>query len=354
MTDTHTTSEATLDRESTPTERAMDLVGHAEQLHGLAVYAGVTLGVFDHLDGEPTEARGVAETLDLDPDHTYRLLRALGSIGVLETDDGRGFSLTPVGRRFRSDHPESVRAFVLFFYDPARLAAVQHLPDIVAAGPGTAYEREYDCGLFEYCERNPGFAQHFNGMQDLSSLGETERILDTLESYDFDRFETICDVGGGYGDLLCHILAANPHLDGSVLELPSVLAEEDRLWAPTLGVEDRCRYVEGDMFEAVPTADCYILKAILHDWPDEDCVRILSNVHQAAPDGGRLLVRERVMSSDDPSPTATTMDVWMLLETGGRERTRAEFETLFDRAGWDLDRVIGVADERCILEAVKS
>lgn len=353
MTDTQTDTETTLERESDPGKRAIDLVGHEEQLHGLAVYTGVRLGVFDHLTDEPTGPSDMATTLGLDAGHTYRLLRALESIGVLEADEARGFSLTPVGERFRSDHPESVREFVLFFYDPARLAAIRHLPDIVAEGTGTAYEREYDCGLFEYCERNPGFAQHFNGMQDLSSLGETEQILATLEPYDFGRFETICDVGGGYGDLLCHILAANPHLEGTVLELPSVLADEDRLWAPKLGVEDRCRYVEGDMFEAVPTADCYILKAILHDWPDDDCVRILSNVHRAAPDDGRLLVRERVVSAHDPSPAATTMDLWMLLETGGRERTRAEFETLFDRAGWDLDRVMGVEDELCILEAVK-
>lgn len=353
MTADQTGAEPESERKADLAERAMDLVGQVEQLHGLAVYTAATHGVFDHLADGPATATDVAASLDLDPDHTSRLLRALGSIDVLDADDGE-FLLTPIGERYLADHPESVRDFVMFYYDPARVRAIRHLPDIVAEGTGTIYDREYDCGLFEYCERNPAFAQHFNGMQDLSSLGETEQILETLEPYDFDRFDIICDVGGGYGDLLCHLLAANPHLEGAVLELPSVLADEDRLWASKLGVEDRCRYVEGDMFEAVPTADCYVLKAILHDWDDDECVRILETVHDNAPDDARLLVRERVVSAADPSPGATTMDVWMLLETGGRERTRAEFAELFDRAGWELEQVMGVEDELCILEASKA
>lgn len=67
-----------------------------------------------------------------------------------------------------------------------------------------------------------------------------------------------------------------------MLELHSVIAKEDRLWAPKLGVEDRCTYEVGDMFQEVPKADVYLMKYILHDWEDEDCIRILSNVHDAA------------------------------------------------------------------------
>lgn len=104
------------------------------------------------------------------------------------------------------------------------------------------------------------------------------------------------------------------------------------------------------MFESVPPADAYLLKAILHDWSDDDCVRILSNVHDAAPEDGRLLARERLADDKDPDPTTVDMDMWMMLETGGQERTRAEFEALFDRAGWVLDDVLAVEDDLSIME----
>lgn len=339
--------------EPDPLEEASDLLGHPDQLRGHALYAAVELGIVEELDGDPASASDVAAALDLDRDATVRLLRALGSFGVL-VRAGERFSLTPVGERFLADHPESVREFLLFYYDPDRLRAVRHFPAVVASGGETAYDLEYGHNLFDHCEANPEFATHFNGMQDLSRLGETDEILDTLADYDFDRFDTLCDVGGGYGDLLSNLLVENPGLEGVVLELPSVLADEDRLWAPRLGVDDRCRYVGGDMFESVPAADCYVLKAILHDWPDEDCVTVLENIHDAGPADARLLVRERVLDEVEPSPDATTMDVWMLLETGGRERTRAEFADLFEAAGWELARTIGVNEEISILEAVKA
>lgn len=342
MTDETTTDAA--ERPATdPLESAMALVGRTAQLRGQAVYAGVKLGVVDLVGNGPKSAAEVASTLDLADDHTERLLRALSVYGVLDEDDGR-FALTPVGERFRTDHAESVRDYLMFYYDPRRFAAVRHLPEVVADGDATSYDLEFDKGMFELFQDHPAFGEVFNGMQDLSSLGETARILETLSAVDFSQFSTVCDVGGGYGDLLCRLLDRHPHLEGTVLELESVLAEEDRLWAPKLGVEDRCEYVAGDMFDAVPRADAYILKAILHDWSDEDCVQILSTVHDAAPADGRLFVKERIVSEADPDPATIDMDVWMMLETGGRERTRAEFTTLFRQAGWTIDEVLAVEE----------
>lgn len=319
-------------------ESAIDLVGRPAQLRGQTVHAGVEVGIVDAVGEQPATLEELTAALDLSEAYTRRLLRALTVYGVLSEADGR-YSLTDVGRRFLADHPESVREFLLFFYNPRRFAAVRHLPEIVRRGDPTGYELEFGRSMFELFEEDPAFSEQFNGMQDLSSLGETERILDTLEAVDFTRFSTVCDVGGGYGDLLSHLLDRHPHLEGKVLELPSVLDDEDRLWAPKRGVEDRCEYVAGDMFEAVPAADAYVLKAILHDWSDADCVRILSNVHHAAPPDGRLFVRERIVD-DDPDPATVDMDVWMMLETGGHERTRAEFEAVFERAGWVIDDVL--------------
>lgn len=335
-----------------PVETAIELVGRAAQLRGQTVHAGVELGIVDSLAEEPKAPDEIASEHDLAGEYTKRLLRALDVYGVLNEADGR-YSLTAVGERFQSDHPESVRDYLRFFYNPTRLAAVRHLPEIVAQGGPTGYELEFDESMFELFDDDPAFSEQFNGMQDLSSLGETDQILETLEAVDFTKFSTVCDVGGGYGDLLSHLLERHPHLEGKVLELPSVLEDEARFWAPKLGVEDRCEYIEGDMFEAVPAADAYILKAILHDWSDEDCVRLLSNVHDAAPKDGRLFVRERIVDDEDPDPATIDMDMWMMLETGGQERTRPEFEMLFERAGWAIDDVLAVDEAISVMNCVK-
>lgn len=338
---------------ASPNESAIELVGRSAQLRGQTVYAGVDLGIVDLVGEDPKSTSDIMAELGLPEEYTSRLLRALDVYGVLDEDDDGRFILTPVGERFQSDHPESVRDYLMFFYNPTRFGAVRHIPEIVAEGDTTGYELEYGKSMFEMFDEDPEFSEQFNGMQDLSSQGETEQILETLGAVDFSQFSTVCDVGGGYGDLLCRLLDRYPDLEGSVLELPSVLAEEEHLWAPKLGVEDRCNYVAGDMFEEVPDADAYIMKAILHDWADEDCVQILRNVHQAAPEAGRLFVRERIVSEADPEPATIDMDVWMMLETGGKERTRAEFEALFERAGWMLDDSYAVEDDLSIMDCRK-
>lgn len=342
------------DTEQAPVETAVGLVGRAEQLRGQTIHAGVESGIIDTLEDGTKTLDDLTATLDLPDDHTARLLRALEVYGVIEADDGNGYSLTPVGERFLANHPESVRDYLLFYYNPTRFAAVRHLPDIVAAGGPTGYELEFGKSMFEVFDEDPEFSEQFNGMQDLSKLGETAEIVETMETVDFTRFSSICDVGGGYGDLLTRLVDQYPHLEGTVLELPSVLEDENRLWAPRRDVDERCEYVAGDMFEGVPAADAYILKAILHDWTDDDCVRILSNIHEAAPEDGRLFVRERIVSADDPDPATVDMDIWMMLETGGRERTRTEFEGLFEQAGWEIENILAVDQEISIMQCMKA
>lgn len=338
-----------------PTETALDLIGYPEQLRGQTVHAGIRTGVFELLlDGERT-GKEIADDLDLDTDYAHRLLRALAAYGLLAGDAAGRVSLTPAGERFLADHPESVRDVALFFYHPARYAAIRHLPEIVAEGGSTGYEVEFGYDIFEYCDRHPAFGRYFNGFQDqMNTFGRTERILETMEPIDFSAVSTICDVGGGYGVVLCHLLAAHPHLEGTVLELPSVLEDEDRRWAPRLGVDDRCTYVAGDMFEAVPPTDAYLLKDILHDWTDEDCIRILANVHAAANEAGHLYVIERPISEADPAPAIIDMDMLMMLETGGRERTKAEYQSLFADAGWTIDEVLRATDELAVMDCVKT
>lgn len=302
---------------------------------GQALHAAVKLGLIDRLGFDARSADEVSAELDLDAEYTYRLLRALGSQGVLDEHENRRFSLTPLGALFQGDQAMSLRHNLLLAHSSTMLSTWEHLPDVVRDGGPDGFVREFDASIFEYVDRNPEFGEIFNTSMSGSSEIQTAWVLDALGSYDFSRFSEVCDIGGGHGHLLCSLLAAHPHLEGTVLERPSVIAEKDRLWAPKLGVDDRCTYTEGDMFDEVPPADAYLLKMILHDWTDDECMDILSNLHDAATSDGRVFVVERVVPGPETPHFSKLYDVNMMISTGGRERTQEEYATLLGRAGWD-------------------
>lgn len=334
---------------------ATDLVGTDELWSGQMLYTSVQLGIIELLGDEPTSATAIATELDLHTDNCYRLLRALSHFGVLEEDQDRRFTLTSVGELFRADHPHSVRHLLLVDRSPEWVLPMLHLGDVVEDGEPNGFVREFGCEFFEYLERNREFGEVFNDHMTARSRRETAFVLDALDGYDFSAFSHVCDVGGGHGHLLCRLLEATPQLEGTVLELPSVVAEEDQLWASKVGVEDRCTYEAGDMFDRVPEADAYLAKFILHDWVDEKCVQILSNIYEAAPPDGRLFVIEAVVPGPKTSHFAKRLDMTMMVHVGGRERTEPEYARLLERAGWELEETwVPEEGPLTVLEAMKA
>lgn len=320
-------------------DAAIDLIGTDKLWSGQLLYTSVRLGIIEFLGEDPIAAGVVADELDLNPDNCYRMLRALSHFDVLDEDNQRRFSLTPVGELFRADHPDSVRHLLLVDRSPEWVRPMLRLGEIVAEGGANGFAREFGMEFFEYLEANPDFAEVFNDHMTARSRRETQLVLEVHDEDDFSAVSRICDVGGGHGHLACRLLETYPHLEGMVLELPSVIAEEDRLWAPKLGVEDRCDYIVGDMFEAVPEADAYFLKFILHDWEDDDCVQILSNVREAATTDARLFVIESIVPGPDAPHFAKRLDMTMMVHIGGRERTEAEYARLLERGGWSLETI---------------
>jgi hypothetical protein len=159
-------------------------------------------------------------------------------------------------------------------------------------------------------------------------------VLEALERYDFSGIAHLCDIGGGHGYTLSNLLAKYPSLHGTVLDVPSVVENTESLWADKLGVGDRCTYMAGDMFHEVPPADAYMVKRVMHDWNDAECIQILSNAHQAAPRNGRVFIMEAVVPSPDTPHFAKLFDIHMLVMLTGRERTTEEYAQLLEGAGW--------------------
>ena len=148
---------------------------------------------------------------------------------------------------------------------------------MIRDGRQNAFLREYGEMAFDHARANPdGYGAVFGRAMSGFSAIQSAWVLEALRDYDFSSVATWCDVGGGHGHLMCSLLAAYPHLSGTVLDLPEVIGETGQLWAGRFGLEERCQYPAGDMFEEVPSdADVYSLKMILHDWNNSECTQIL-------------------------------------------------------------------------------
>jgi cyclopropane fatty-acyl-phospholipid synthase-like methyltransferase len=207
-----------------------------------------------------------------------------------------------------------------------------------------AFERVHGEDLFSYLAKHPDDAAIFNEAMRFVS---TAVLTGLLEAYDFSRFPTIVDVGGGTGALLAAILQANPETRGVLADRPDVLSSA----APVLraaAITDRVETVASDFFQAVPEAgDLYVLSNIIHDWGDEDAVRILQACRQAMPDDGRLLIVELVLPDGGEPSMAKLADLEMLaLTPGGRQRTISEYAGLLEQAGLRLTDAVAATSGR--------
>jgi hypothetical protein len=297
--------------------------------------AGTELGVFDHLDRRGAKtAETLARELSADSALLYRLLRAQAAIGLLEEDASRGFVLTEMGDLLRSGHPDSLKPLARLEEGPQHYALWKHLPSMVRDGKQNAFVREFGRMAFDYAREDQDYAERFKQAMTSYSAVQSSLALEALRGYDFSGIRTFCDVAGGYGHLMCALLLANPALRGTVLDLPEVVEDVHELWATKLGLQQRCGYVAGDMFEAVPEADAYSLKMILHDWSDAECIKILSNIRKAATEPAHVFIVEHIVTKPEVPHFSKLFDIHMMCWGTGQERTEAQYARLLEGAGW--------------------
>jgi O-methyltransferase domain/Dimerisation domain len=300
-----------------------------------SVYTAARLNVAKHLAEAPMSAEELATATDSHAPSMFRLLRALASVGVFTRNAEGKFELTPLGHTLRPGVPGSMRAMAL-----AQLGdhyrAWGELKHSVKTGE-VAFDRVEGMPVWKYYETHPEDGLNF--MQAMTGLTQAV-IMNIVPAYDFSGFATIVDVGGGNGALLTAVLEAAPQARGLVFDEDYVVKETAQHLAKA-GLSGRCGVAAGSFFDdAVPEADAYLLKMILHDWDDEKSVGILKNVARPLKSGGKVLVLESVIPESDQPHPGKFMDLNMLAMTGGRERTEAEFAELFRRAGLRLSRVV--------------
>ena len=214
----------------------------------------------------------------------------------------------------------------------------------------SACDKVLGSSAFEYLRANPREEQGFDdAMTAISALWAPT----IASAYDFGQWRTLTDIGGGNGLLLAAILNAFPTLEGTLVDVPSVL-ERARCRGFLSGeAAARTRFEACNFFHAVPSGSrAYLMKNILHDWNDEQAGGILRNCRRAVPDDGVLLLIEYRLGADNTPSLGNTMDLVMLTITGGKERTVDDHRTLLAAAGFQLNRVIPVSSEIMIVEAL--
>ena len=294
-------------------------------------------GVADALDREPASAEELAARTGMDADALARMLRLLSAHGLFAGDPG-GYVHTSRSELLRSDHPQSLRSFARMIGTSSWSAFTELAHPAWTGRPALGWQ-----AMMAHFAEHPAEAALFSqAMADKSATV----VPAVVEAYDFSRFSSIVDVGGGTGHLLSAILEEVPETTGVLFELPHVIADASD------AASERLRLVTGDFFaDPLPAADAYILMEVLHDWTDEDVARILAAVRRAATPDARLIVVE-VLVPDTPGPDhSKLLDIIMLAVTGGRERTRDEYEKLLTEAGFKLERVVPTRSSYFIVEA---
>jgi O-methyltransferase domain len=311
-----------------------------------AIYVAAKLGIADLLKDGP---RKVADLADVTHSHAAsleRLLRLLASANVFAETELGCFRLAPMGECLRSDVAGSQRSQALLFAGPLQQRAWSRLLDIVQTGAGPTSQ-----AAFPFLSKYPEEAAIFNE----AMVSKTVPVAGAfVAAYDCSHFSTVVELGGGYGPLLRAILKANPDLRGILFEMPYV-AEEARKHVAREDLAGRCEVIGGDFFESIPRGgDAYILKSVIHDWDDEKSSAILRNVAEAMAPQGRLLLVELVaprQAGDSPwDEMIAGSDVNMLVNTGGRERSEADFRRLFQTGGFQLTRIVATATPWSIVE----
>jgi hypothetical protein len=313
-----------------------------------ALHVAAELNIADLLVAGPRSPSDLASATSANEDALRRLLRMLASHGVFSEDEDGRFGLTALADVLRSDVAGSIRDAIRMV-DEGYWNTVGHLLDSVMTGR-PAFEKVLGFPAFEYRARHPEVNERFaRGMANISAL-ENPAIA---RAYDFSPFKKVIDVGGGKGGFIAEVLKANPNLTGILCDEEHVVADPAYLSAAR--VADRCEIVGVNFFDAVPFgADVYILKRILHDWDDEPALRILRVCRNAIPAHGRVLGIDAVVPHGNTLHWSKDIDILMMVETGGRERTEEEFRDLYRKGGFTLTRVIPTELTLSIVEGTPS
>ena len=314
--------------------------------HSRALYVGTKLEIADEIGSKEKSTSSLADTLQLNEDHLYRLMRMLASIGVFTETSHRTFKNSKLSEYLRTDNPKNVRSMILMHNSPEMVTPwLETLENSIRDG-GTPFEKVNGVDLFEYMNQNKGFDTLFS-----QAMDSVENIagLDFLDDFNWSQFKRIIDVGGSTGSKSLAILKANPELKAIVFDRPQIIEGAREKWQGKQAepVLSRMEFIGGDALESIPQAesegDVYFFMAVFHVLDDNGCRKILHNLKTAIGNKSPYVVIADAVSSEVNIDAMTaSMDMQMLMGTKGRERTMSEWEHLFSDTGFNVENVMDI------------
>ena len=307
-------------------------------------YIAAKLSIDNALSDGPKTVDELAQQVGANPRVLRRILRALVMLDAFcEDADGR-FSVGRLGEELRN--MGNLERLALIEWGEAVSPSRDALLHSVKTGE-PAFDHAHGMGVWEYRERHAELGRLFEERMTQTNASIEGAVDEICKNYDFTHIKRIVDVGGGQGFILRGLLKRHAHLNGVLFDQATTI-ESAREMTAKEGLLSRCELRAGNFFESIPSgADLYLLKAIIHDWNDEEAVRILKRCREAMAKSGRLLLVESIMPTrltplDPRSQQSLARDLGMLLMEHGMERTKEEYAALFEAAGLRLNNVIPI------------
>ncbi len=297
-----------------------------------AMFTAVSLEVFDRLERAPATAAELAAEKSLNADALERMLDACVALGLLARD-GQAYRNQPVASRYLCrDSPETLTGYILYS-DKVLWRLWANLEDAVREGTQRLAQTFGDQGgifdaLFASEEKKRVFVAGMHGLGLVASPA-------VVASFDLGRFRHLVDLGGATGHLAIEACRRYPALRATVFDLERVIPHT-REYVARAGLDGRIAVQGGDFFtDPLPPGDLYTLGRILHDWTETKIRSLLAKVYAALPEGGGILIAERILYPLKDGPLAANLQsLNMLVVTEGKERTAAEYEALLREAGF--------------------
>ncbi len=251
------------------------------------------LELADFIQAGAKTAEEIAKAKGLHAKSLYRLLRGLASYGIFAEQEDGTFTQTARSDALRKDVPHSAWGMAQLTTRPWAVRIWMELEHSIRAGT-PAFDHVHGMQIFEYFNKHPNELELFAAAMRSFSVATGAAVAET---YDFSGIRTLADIGGSQGFILSLVLPKYPEMRGILFDLPAVV-EGAPNFIKSYGLESRIDVRSGNFFESIPSgADAYLLKHILHDWSDEDCLGILKNIYTAAEPGTKLLVVDAVIGA---------------------------------------------------------
>jgi O-methyltransferase len=281
----------------------------------------------------------------------HRVLRLLASLGIFHEVAPRTYANTKLSACLRDNVPGSLRAMARMMGTTRYRQEWGLLEETMRVGT-SAIQLLVGEELYTYLDKHPDELEIFD-----AAIADVSAISDGAfaRTYHFSSIKTVLDLGGGKGTLLTTINTHHPHIQGTLFERPHVIEHLGAKTRLTLA-DHQIELVAGDFFESVPSgADAYILKEVLHNWTDEQCIAVLKQCCQVLQPGAVVLVCEQVITpANNEGDFTKALDLLMGLEQQGGERTQDEYQALFEAAGLRLVQALPTPSPHWVFEAVRA